>query len=89
MNSKEKRIALSKWILETDENVLNEVEAIYNVHQNEEHSSKIVGYTIDGEPLTKKNYIKHINRIRTDVDNGAKTFTTSEVREHVLSNRNS
>ena len=44
MNSKEKRIALSKWILETDENVLNEVEAIYNIHsKKEENSSEIVG----------------------------------------------
>ena len=31
MNIEEKRKELAKWILETDENVLNEVEAIYNV----------------------------------------------------------
>lgn len=31
MDNQEKRKALAKWILETDENVLNEVEAIYNV----------------------------------------------------------
>ncbi|WP_302850184.1 hypothetical protein [Polaribacter cellanae] len=36
MNSKEKRIALSKWILETDENVLKEIEAIYNIHSKNE-----------------------------------------------------
>ncbi|WP_036841321.1 hypothetical protein [Polaribacter sp. Hel_I_88] len=30
MNTEERRKKLSKWILETDENVLNEVEAIYN-----------------------------------------------------------
>ena len=90
MDSKEKRKELAKWVLETDENVLNEVEAIYNVHsKNEETSSKIVGYTIDGEVLTEEKYIKHINKIRTEVDNGTKTFTTSEVREYVLNNRNS
>lgn len=40
MTSEEKRKTLAKWILETDENVLNEVEAIYNVSTNnisEEH----------------------------------------------------
>ncbi|QTD36549.1 hypothetical protein JL193_10360 [Polaribacter batillariae] len=90
MGSKEKRIALSQWILETDENVLNEIEAIYNLHsKKEENSSKIVGYTVNGKALTKETYVKHINKIRADIDNGAKTFTTSEVREYVLSNRNS
>ncbi|TXD50568.1 MULTISPECIES: addiction module protein [unclassified Polaribacter] len=35
MDINEKRIALSKWILETDENVLNEVEAIYDIYSDE------------------------------------------------------
>jgi hypothetical protein len=34
MTSEKKRKTLAKWILETDENVLNEVEAIYNVSAN-------------------------------------------------------
>ena len=40
MNTEEKRKALAKWILETDENSLNEVEAVYNVSTSsisEEH----------------------------------------------------
>ena len=41
MNIEEKRKIVSKWILETDENVLNEVEAIYNVRsQNSGVSDK-------------------------------------------------
>jgi len=41
MNTEEKRKTLSKWILETDENVLNEVEAIYKItNQNMEISDK-------------------------------------------------
>ncbi len=41
MNTEEKRKTLSKWILETDENVLNEVEAIYNItNQNIEISDE-------------------------------------------------
>ena len=39
MDKKEKRKALAKWILETDENVLNEVEAIYNLHSKSQEIS--------------------------------------------------
>lgn len=90
MNTEEKRKALAKWILETDENILNEVEAIYNVSsQEKEADSKFVAYTVNGEGLTKEKYIKHINDIRDSVNNGAKTYTTEEVRKYVLNNRNS
>lgn len=40
MNTQDKKIALAKWILNSDENVLNEVEAIYKTFTNtisEEH----------------------------------------------------
>ena len=40
MNTNEKRIALAKWILETDANCLNEVEAIYNSTSNKEDISE-------------------------------------------------
>ena len=41
MNTEEKRKTLSKWILETDENVLNEVESIYKItSQNSEISDE-------------------------------------------------
>ena len=39
MNNQEKRKALAKWILETDENVLNEVEAVYKVHSKSQEIS--------------------------------------------------
>lgn len=39
MNTEEKRKTLAKWILETDENVLNEVEAVYKVHSKSEEIS--------------------------------------------------
>lgn len=77
MSSKEKRIRLSKWILETDENVLNEVEAIYNVKSRENDSSTdIIAYTISGEPLTKEMYIQKIKEAEKRIDEG--NFTTHE-----------
>jgi len=30
MNTDEKRIAITKWILETDSTIFNEIESIYN-----------------------------------------------------------
>ena len=61
MEAKEKRIALAKWILETDENVLNEVEAIYNLSNNtisDEHK-KILDRRLEihkEDPTSGKNW---------------------------------
>ena len=40
MNLEEKRKELAKWILETDENVLNEIEAVYNTYSKTNKISK-------------------------------------------------
>jgi uncharacterized protein (UPF0297 family) len=77
MDSEEKRKTLNKQNSETDKNVLNEVKAIYNVHsKNEETSSKIVGYTIDGKPLTKETYIQKVKEAEQKMNEGQ--FITSE-----------
>ena len=77
MDSEEKRKTLDKQNSETDKNVLNEVKAIYNVHsKNEETSSKIVGYTIDGKPLTKETYIQKVKEAEQKMNEGQ--FITSE-----------
>ncbi|APG65736.1 hypothetical protein LPB136_10330 [Tenacibaculum todarodis] len=39
MSLQEKRKELAKWILETDENILNEVEAVYKLHSKSEEIS--------------------------------------------------
>ena len=63
MNTEEKRKTLAKWILETDENVLNEVEAVYKTHSKSEEKNKdIVAYSVSGEPLTKEMYIQRIKK---------------------------
>jgi uncharacterized protein (UPF0297 family) len=77
MNTEEKRKTLSKWILETDENVLNEVEAIYNSKSKEKESlNDIVAYTISGKALNKEMYIKKIKEAEASFDEG--NFITSE-----------
>ena len=77
MDSEEKRKTLGKQNSETDKNVLNEVAATYNVHsKNEETSSEIVGYTIDGEALTKEIYIQKVKEAEKKMDEGH--FITSE-----------
>lgn len=60
-----------------DEKMLDEIDAILN-------GNYIVGYTIAGKPLTKDHYINHIESISESIANGAKTFTTQEVRNRIF-----
>ena len=77
MDAQEKRKALAKWILETDENVLNEVEAVYNANtKKQEPLPEIVAYTISGEALTKEMYIQKVKEAEKRMDEG--DFTTHE-----------
>lgn len=77
MNTEEKRKALAKWILETDENSLNEVAAVYNIDsKNQEISSDIVAYTVSGEPLTREIYIQKVKEAEKRINEGH--FTTHE-----------
>lgn len=61
-----------------DEKLLDEIDTVLN-------GSYIVAYTIDGKPLTKNQYINHIESISESIANGAKTYTTEEVRNRVFS----
>ena len=68
MDAQEKRKTLAKWILETDENVLNEVEAVYNVTNNiisDEHK-KILDHRLKlhkENPTSGKNW----NELKADL----------------------
>lgn len=61
-----------------DEKLLDEIDTVLN-------GNYIVAYTIDGKPLTKNQYIDHIESISESITNGAKTFTTEEVRNRIFS----
>lgn len=61
-----------------DEKLLDEIDTVLN-------GNYIVAYTTDGKPLTKNQYIDHIESISESIANGAKTYTTEEVRNRVFS----
>lgn len=61
-----------------DEKLLEEIDTVLN-------GNYIVAYTIDGKPLTKNQYTDHIVSISESIVNGAKTFTTEEVKKRIFS----
>ena len=61
-----------------DEKILDEIDTVLN-------GNYIVAYTIDGKPLNRNHYIEHIESISESIANGAKTFTTEEVRNRIFS----
>ena len=83
MNIEAKRDELIQWILNVNEDILSKVSAI----KKKTVSDEIVAYSTKGESFMKKQYVKHINDIRESVKNGAKTYTTEEVREYVLNSK--
>ena len=83
MDIEAKRNELIQWILNLSEEALSKVDAI----KEKTISDEVVAYSTKGEPFTKQQYVKHINDIRESVKNGAKTYTTEEVREYVLNSK--
>jgi len=68
---------LVKKILDVEkEETLLKIEAILD--------EEIIGNISAGNPLNKKEYIKHINDISISVNEGAKTYTTEEVKHTIL-----
>ena len=63
-----------------DEKLLDELDTVLN-------GNFIVAYTIDGKPLTKNQYVNHIESISESIANGAKTYTTDEVRNRIFSGK--
>ncbi|CAM2969790.1 hypothetical protein SAMN05444143_10150 [Flavobacterium succinicans] len=61
-----------------DDSLLDEIDRVLN-------GNYIVAHTIDGKPLTKNQYINHIESISESIANGAKTVTTEEVRKRIFS----
>lgn len=60
-----------------DKKLLDEIDTVLN-------GNYIVAYTIDGKPLTKSQYSNHIESISESIANGAKTYTTEEVRNRIF-----
>ena len=74
------KIELVKQLLNVEkESVLNKVKAILSAEQD-----NVVACTKSGEPSTKEKYIAHIKQISSEVENGARTYSSNEVKDFVL-----
>ena len=79
MNIEAHKNQLIKKLIEVqDETLLDKIEAILN-------NDLIIGQTINGDSLTKSQYIAHIESISQSVEDGAETYTSEEVRAYILS----
>lgn len=77
------KIELVKQLLDVDkESVLDKVKAILS-----EDSDNTVVYTTLGEPLTEEKYTTHIKNISNQIENGAITHSSNEVKEYVLNRK--
>ncbi len=76
------REQLAQYILNNaKDSVIDKIKALL------EQEDEIVAYTINGQPLTKKEYISHIQTISKKIDDGAKTYTSNEVKEYILNRK--
>lgn len=82
MNIESKRNELSNWIHNLDEDMLQKIDELKNSNSN-----KNVIYTTQGKGLSKEEYINHVEEISNSIENGAKTFSSKEVREYVLNRK--
>lgn len=71
---------IKKLIDVQDEKLLKQIEAVLN-------GNPIVAHTFGGEFLTKSDYIEHIESISESVADGAETYTSEQVRSHILSQK--
>lgn len=79
MDSQAKRIELAKWVLELGDDLLIKLDAF-----KKKTSSEIVAYTIQGKPLSKKEYIKQIKEADASISAGE--YTTVEDLEKEVQN---
>ena len=71
---------IKKLIAVQDEKLLEQIESILN-------GNYVVANTSEGKFLTKTQYIEHIESISQSVAYGAETYTSEQVRSHVLSQK--
>ncbi|CAM2786519.1 hypothetical protein [Flavobacterium frigoris] len=68
---------IKKLIDVQDKTILEKIDTILN-------GDVIVARTIEGKTLTKSQYVEHIESISESVADGAETYTSEEVKNHVL-----
>lgn len=60
--------------------ILDEIDTVLNCNY-------VVTYTVEGKPLTRNEYINHVESISESVANGSKTYSTEEVRRRIFSTK--
>lgn len=76
------REQLAQYILDNaKDSVIDKIKALL------EKEGEIVAYTAKGKSLTKEEYISHIQAISRKIDDGAKTYTSNEVKDYVLNKK--
>mgnify|MGYP003590177570 CR=1 FL=1 len=76
------REQLAQYILNNaKDSVIDKIKALL------EKEDETIAYTTKGQPLTKKEYTTHIETISQKIDDGAKTFTSQEVKEYVMNRK--
>jgi peptidoglycan hydrolase-like amidase len=68
---------ISKLIAIQDEKLLEQIEVFLN-------GNLIVSQTLEGKSLTKSQHIERIESISGSVADGAETYTSEQVRSHIL-----
>ncbi len=63
----------------TDENILRDIEAILG------DESTIT--TTSGKKLSEKEYVEHVESISNAIKNGAKTYSSQEIRASILNRK--
>jgi hypothetical protein len=71
---------IKKLIDVQDEKLLEQIEAVLN-------GTPVIAHTLEGKTLTKSQYIEHIESISESVADGAETYTSEQVRNHILSQK--
>lgn len=61
-----------------DENLLQKINNLIN-------SDNIVGYDADGTPITVEQFVKEMDELNAEIDNGtAELLTTEQVRKNIM-----
>lgn len=79
MNTETLRKDISQRILRINKHAT--LEKVLQLLENEE----IVGYTVDGNPISEIDYVSDINQSLENLKNGTlETYTSDEVRKKIL-----
>ena len=84
MDIQEKRSKIIDWINTLDTDMLHQVE---DLKKSQAAENEIVIYSSEGKGLTRKEYVDRVEQISKAVEEGAKTYSSQEVKDYVLNKK--